>query len=379
MGKFVRLFLIFLASALVTVVFLSVHLDRLPRMHIDGLPGVRHGGSPRGPRSGPVAPSGHITAGARHASAQQLAASGRYREAQDVYLSILHDAPADAEAMQGLVAVRRQLAGGDATVLRRQAAAFRQAIATGVDMPDHYSPASMEMLARACSQAAAAIEGRSVASDRTQTVTTSRVPPGISSPRSPGTTSVDGRAGAGTTGMANRREPAPQQSTEPQTPNAQKPPDQRPRGPSPAPVDAQPATPQSQSFSITLTPPSMPPSPPPPAGSENSSAAQPSGPSPGSSETIAVVSPPSSPAVTQSQGDLVRVDCQKRAFVLRGSNGGDEEYLTTASVAIYIRGAQSERLRDFCGLQGFLGHLVVTWSAADGDRRIARWVSVILN
>ena len=370
MGKFVQLFLIFLASAVIAGVLLGVSLDRLPRMHIDGLPGVRSGGGPPGPHAGSVAPPSHITAGARHASAQQLAASGRYREAQDAYLSILNDAPADAEAMQGLVAVRRQLAGGDATVLRRQAAAFRQAIATGVDMPEHYSPASMEMLARACLQAAAAIEGRSVGSDRPQTETTLRVPPGTSSPMSPGSTSVDGRAGAGTTRMANRREPAPQQPSAPQTPNAQKPPDQRPRGPSPAPADAQPAAPQSQSFSITITPPSMPPSP---------SAAQPSGPSPGSSETIAVVSPPSSPAVTQSQGDLVRVDCQKRAFVLRGSTGGDEEYLTTASVAIYIRGAQSERLRDFCGLQGFLGRLVVTWSAADGDRRIARWVSVILN
>jgi hypothetical protein len=90
-----------------------------------------------------------------------------------------------------------------------------------------------------------------------------------------------------------------------------------------------------------------------------------------------VVTPPAEPSVTSNQGSLVRIDCQKHTFVLHDANG-DEEYQTTPNVAIYIRGAQSQRLSEFCGLQSYLGHAVTAWTISGGDRKVAKEVSVTL-
>lgn len=89
--------------------------------------------------------------------------------------------------------------------------------------------------------------------------------------------------------------------------------------------------------------------------------------------------PPQSagPEVTQTEGSLAKVDCQKKTFVLHGSNG-DEEYLTAQNITIYIRGIGSERLSDFCGLQRHVGHAAMVWWVPDGDRKIARSMSVVL-
>jgi hypothetical protein len=63
--------------------------------------------------------------------------------------------------------------------------------------------------------------------------------------------------------------------------------------------------------------------------------------------------------------------------VLHGSNG-DEEYLTAPNFTIYIRGISSERLSDFCGLRRHLGRATMVWSIPDGDRKIAKSMSVLL-
>jgi hypothetical protein len=97
--------------------------------------------------------------------------------------------------------------------------------------------------------------------------------------------------------------------------------------------------------------------------------------------TVAVVPPPTTgPVSAKSQGSLAKVDCQKKTFVLHGSNG-DEEYLTAPNFIIdiiYIRDVGSERLSDFCGLERHLGRAATVWSVPDGDRKIARWMSVVL-
>ena len=90
-----------------------------------------------------------------------------------------------------------------------------------------------------------------------------------------------------------------------------------------------------------------------------------------------MVTPPAEPSVTSNQGSLVRIDCQKHTFVLHDANG-DEEYQTAPNVAIYIRGAQSQRLSEFCGLQSYLGHAVTAWTISGGDRKVAKEVSVTL-
>jgi hypothetical protein len=63
--------------------------------------------------------------------------------------------------------------------------------------------------------------------------------------------------------------------------------------------------------------------------------------------------------------------------VLHGSNG-DEEYLTAPNLTIYIRGARSERLSDFCGLQQHIGQAAMVWSVSDGGRKIVKSMSVVL-
>jgi hypothetical protein len=90
------------------------------------------------------------------------------------------------------------------------------------------------------------------------------------------------------------------------------------------------------------------------------------------------VSPPDvQPAVTQTQGVLVRVDCAERSFVLHGSQG-DQEYFIVGDPPLYIRGTRSERLQEFCGLQRFVGSTALAWSRVERGRRIATGVSVVL-
>lgn len=351
MRKAGQLMVVFVVSALVTVGLASV---------------VRIGGPQRSRPIG-AAPS---DAGRRYATPHLPAIAEHLREAQDEYLKILQSAPADAEAFRGLVAVRRQLARENAMVLRRQASAYRQLIARGADTPEHYSPQSMEMLASASLRAAGAIEAEQHRTPRRAPAGTgSDGPPRTAARGSPGPGPVDRRAA---TRAANPSAPAPKPPavslarTRPTTTTPAAPP-QRPPAAAP-PVPQSPAPPA----------PPVPPSATPGAAAPPPAAGQPSAARSGSEETIAVVSPPAEPSLTQSQGDLVSIDCQKRTFVLRGTNG-DEEYQTAPSTTIYVRGAKSERLADFCRLRGFLGHTAMAWSIPDGDRRVARWVSIVMN
>jgi hypothetical protein len=83
------------------------------------------------------------------------------------------------------------------------------------------------------------------------------------------------------------------------------------------------------------------------------------------------------PEVVQSQGVIVRVDCGERSFVLHGPQG-EQEYFAAGDPLIYVRGARSERLQEFCGLQRFVGNTALAWSRMEGGRRIATEVSVVL-
>ncbi len=92
------------------------------------------------------------TAGWKHLNA------GRLREAQEEFLQVLLINPAHGDAMRGLVQVRRRLAGDNPVTLRRQAAAFQQAIARGSETQEHFTGPAMAVLAQANIIAAEEIE-----------------------------------------------------------------------------------------------------------------------------------------------------------------------------------------------------------------------------
>lgn len=372
MRNAVQLIAIFLLSALATVALVTMRT-----------------GGPQWARSIVVSQSERDRASPGEAPPPRLVAAERLREVQDQYLKILQGSPRDAEAFRGLVAVRRQLAGEDATALRQQAAAYRQLIARGADAPGHYSRESLERLASASLQAAKAIDAeRRVNTAPKPTAAEETDPQTIASPASRGSI-AEGSHGAPQAATPSAPAPKPVTSLGVPTPPTATPPAATPPTATPpaagAPAATASATVPSQPIPAPAQPPMpttvlpasskpvAPPSPPaPPASAQPSSAEDPS------AETVAVVSPPANPALMEGQGSLVKVDCQNRTFMLRGS-AGDEEYLVPEIVTIYVRGVRSERLKDFCGLQRFVGQKAVAWSTMDGDRRVARWISVLLS
>jgi hypothetical protein len=98
--------------------------------------------------------------------ARKLFRSGHLRDAQDEFLWILLFNLKDRDAMRGLVAVRRQMAGDDPGVLRQQAAEYEDAVRRGVDTQEHYTLPAMQTLASASLQAAKEIEAHSRPSSR---------------------------------------------------------------------------------------------------------------------------------------------------------------------------------------------------------------------
>lgn len=124
----------------------------------------------------PAAPASHDEA------TSQLMAAGRLREAQDAYLAELLSAGAEAshDAWQGLVGVRRQLAHHDPLVLRQQAAAYRQAIAEGVET-EHYTKAALEVLATTSLRAAEEIEAELSGKPQAARVEVPTIPPALQS------------------------------------------------------------------------------------------------------------------------------------------------------------------------------------------------------
>ncbi len=102
--------------------------------------------------------AGGDVAGDALRSAQALLAAGRLREAQDEFIQVLLVAPNTDEAWNGLIQVRRRLAGDNAALLRRQAAAYQRAIALGEETDEHYTAPAMHLLAQASLLAAQQIE-----------------------------------------------------------------------------------------------------------------------------------------------------------------------------------------------------------------------------
>jgi len=359
MRKAVQLLVVFLLSALAAVGLAS-------------LIGIRIGGDER-PRSlGAPVPGAGTEAGSPTArQLAELATAGHLREAQDEYLRILRDNPGDAGAMRRLVVVRRRLASDDSVVLRRQAAAYRQMIVSGVEPPEHYSRKAMELLATASLQAAAAVESeqRSIAQRASGAV-------GPATPR--GAAPPDKAA---FTPPASSAAPTPGNKVNPQISVPGQPAPSKPQSRvAPGQAGAPPTPPQATAQPATTPEPQTPPAP--PAASTAPPQQPPAGqtaPAPGSPEgTVAVVPPTTTgQGVAPSEGSLASVDCQKKTFVIHGSNG-DEEYLTAPNFTIYIRGISSERLSDFCGLQRHLGRGAMVWSISDGDRKIAKSMSIVL-
>ncbi|MGH2405951.1 MAG: SPOR domain-containing protein [bacterium] len=84
--------------------------------------------------------------------------TGRLRAAQEEFLQLLLVNPSHRDAMLGLVMVRRRLAADDPAVLRRQAAAYQQAITRGAETEEHFTVEAMALLAQASLMAAEEIE-----------------------------------------------------------------------------------------------------------------------------------------------------------------------------------------------------------------------------
>lgn len=368
-----QLLLVFLLSAIVTV-----GIAALLGVRVGGL-GEKLGDGDRG-----------------SAPAELPDTVAQLRQRQDEYLRILSDNPTDAVAMRWLVGVRRRLAGDDPVVLRRQATAYQQMVKSGAESPEHYSRKSMELLASASLRAAAAVESEQRGAAKPATRATGPVPapgspqpnkgaftppalpsapaqpdkmnPQVTVPAQPAPSKAPVPGPAAPPPPAPAEQPAPPATAPPSPPTSPQQPAGQPAAP-PAPSTAPPATTPSPQ---TPAPPAGPPTSQPPAAGQTDS---PSGPPEG---IIAVVPPQAAgPELTQSEGSLARVDCQKRTFVLHGSNG-DQEYLTAPNVTIYIRGARSERLSDFCGLQHHIGHAAMVWSVSDGDRKTVKSMSVVL-
>jgi hypothetical protein len=97
----------------------------------------------------------------RNAKARNLSRSGHSRDAQDEFLRVLLVNLEDQDALHGLVAVRRQMAGDDPAVLRRQAAEYADGIRRRAETREHYTLPAMEILVTASLQAAKEIEASS--------------------------------------------------------------------------------------------------------------------------------------------------------------------------------------------------------------------------
>ena len=368
-----------------------------------GLIGARTKNSPQRPGARPSMRSipSAVAGGERTSvTSARLAAASHIKEAQDEYLQALLAAPGDAEAMRWLVAIRRQLMDGDARALRRQAATFEQAIALGTETAEHYNKQSMKILEQADMRAAEEIEAEQAARvNRSQTAalgaargappagsffsspqptvarsTSSSAPP-VNGPRGQnGPPRTAGAAAPGTPRAADAQA-RPGRSATTAHPAATTPPaaPARPstRAQTPAPPNAQAQKPAPPNAQAQKWAPPSPSSQTPVPLSPASRAA------PDDQAAIPVPLNDVQPAVVQTQGVLVRVDCQERSFVLHGPQG-DQEYFIIGDPPVYIRGARSERLQEFCGLQRFVGNTALAWSRLERGRRIATGVSVVL-
>ena len=368
-----------------------------------GLIGARTKNSPQRPGARPSMRSipSAVAGGERTSvTSARLAAASHIKEAQDEYLQALLAAPGDAEAMRWLVAIRRQLMDGDARALRRQAATFEQAIALGTETAEHYNKESMKILEQADMRAAEEIEAEQAARvNRSQTAALGAArgaPPAGSFFSSPPPTVARSTSSSAPPVNGPRGQNGPPRTAgaaAPGTPRAAVAPPRSGRSattahPAATSPPAAPARPNTQA-KMPASPNAQAQKPAPP----NAQAQKWAPPSP-SSQTPVPLSPTSraapddqaaipvplndvQPAVVQTQGVLVRVDCQQRSFVLHGPQG-DQEYFIVGDPPVYIRGARSERLQEFCGLQRFVGNTALAWSRLERGRRIATGVSVVL-
>ncbi|MGQ0551158.1 MAG: SPOR domain-containing protein [Armatimonadota bacterium] len=119
------------------------------------------------------------------AAAWRLLNAGRLRQAQEEFLQLRLISPTHGDAMRGLVIVRRRLAGDDPVVLRRQAAAYQQAIARRVETEEHFTAEAMAVLAQANLIAAEEIEAERARTQPTRVGATSGPSPRVQSTPSP--------------------------------------------------------------------------------------------------------------------------------------------------------------------------------------------------
>ena len=246
-------------------------------------------------------------------------------QVQEDYLRRLLNTPGDERAMRRLVAIRRRLAGDNPLTLLRQSAALQQAVALGKETAEQYSEDRMRVLALADTRAATEILAEG---GRNPGRSSARVTSGISRNTSSAAGASPPRSSVASIDL-HGAQTGTQPSADPPMPGTGKA------------NTAFPAAPDRKQTTFTVS-----------------------------------VRNADLPIVS-SRGDLFGVDCQQRAFMLHSGNG-DEEYYAAPNIVMYLRGSQSEKLVDFCGLQRFLGRTVLVWSTVDGHRNISTALSVLM-
>ena len=83
----------------------------------------------------------------------KLLQSGRLADAQEDFLRALAIDPGRVRAMQGLVAVRRKVAADDPRVIRKQMAAYQDAMTRGTATGEYYTPSALRLLVSASMRA----------------------------------------------------------------------------------------------------------------------------------------------------------------------------------------------------------------------------------
>jgi hypothetical protein len=280
----------------------------------------------------------------KYEAAERMVAEGNWRGAQDAYLKILLVNPDDVRAMQGLIAVQRRIAGEDAAALRHRADAYRRALGTGAETPEHYTQASLRLLYIANLMAAAQADAERMAKTP---------PPGAGAPAGRRTERIAPQPAAVLTGPGRTRTAGTASPAE------------RPAGSHTIPAQAMP---QLQPYRAPAR--VIPPSPVHPGVAPPSPAPARPGPA-GPTVPVQTVAL-ERPSGVRSAGTLRMVDCGNEMLGIE-TGGGLRTFAVTPRTIIY---AGMDKLAQFCALKGFVGTRAVVWGTVVGARHTAQRVNV---
>lgn len=298
----------------------------------------------------------------------QVPTSDPLREKQDAYLAtLLGSAGNNDDAMQRLVALRRQMAHDNPYLLRQQARAYLDAASHGVETAEHYKPESMRLLAVATLMAAVQAEadhlkaryaegspgspGRfrvfqapATVSHRTAPEEGQEAPGGVNHPMSKTKLPVQSAQpdNRGKTSAPTPKEGASHPRSHPPMPHPIAP----ARAPGASPKDLQKSSHRALDQPVPKEKPRVRPA----------------------------AAPFDASATSKRSGEIAAVDCQQRSFVLR-DGGHRHAYVTTDATVTFV---SETRVTGTCPLQGFIGSTAIVWSTEGRSGSIAGRIEVLV-